>query len=318
MKKIVLVSVSSLILSGCVGTRVAPNAEQAPLVAANKVVTQPVVIPPPTPKMAYQLTYENNPSLDNAYKTYLKTGKAPNIETDGFIQFAYGTGSQPIISASPLELTVISLQPGESPTNVSSGDPLRWSYSIAFSGKEATKQAHIMVKPSMSDISTDLVITTDKRIYTIKMVSQHDGNYMRDVRFWYPDEIQDYWNGYNAKQVENMHKTDSIAQLPNINVNNLNFNYTVGKNSAFSAMPSWVPTRIFDDGTHTYIQFPASISSQDMPALFTQEGNSKNELVNYRVKYPYFVVDKVFSQAVLVMGVGKNQQKVIITNRQYH
>lgn len=302
--------ITALFLVGCAAEQ--PQQFQP----VTEIVEKPVVVKPPELKMQYQFSYDNNPALKKAYRQYLNTGKAPNITTDGFEQFAYGTGHQPVIATSPLELTVISLEPGEKVTNVSSGDPLRWSYSMAYSGQDKTRQAHVMVKPSQPDISTDLVITTDKRMYTLKMTTTKDAKYVRDVRFWYPQEMQEYWDNYNAEQTSKLSKEqqDKVAEVPNINLNNLNFNYDISHKGWTT--PSWQPTRVFDDGEHTYIQFPPSISSRDMPALFILNGDNK-ELVNYRAKLPYFVVDKLFQKAVLVTGVGSAQTMVTITNRRY-
>ncbi len=161
------------------------------------------------------------------------------------------------------------------------------------------------------------MITTDKRLYTLKMVSIENAHYTRDVRFWYPEEIQSLANADNEEQTKSLTQDSAIAKLPAVTVGNLNFNYTIGTNSNFTPMPSWAPSRIFDDGTHTYIQFPKTISSRDMPALFVVDGSNKTALVNYQVKTPYFVVDKIFKQAVLVIGVGSQQTRVTITNRAY-
>jgi type IV secretory pathway VirB9-like protein len=119
-------------------------------------------------------------------------------------------------------------------------------------------------------------------------------------------------NNVTLKEINN----DVIATTPDVNLNNLNFDYCVACNGIFSHCPSWRPTRIFDDGVHTYIQFPASMANRDMPALFVLEG-SQNQLVNYRSKPPYFVVDKIFREAVLIIGVGNHQTKVRIVNRHY-
>ncbi len=299
------------ILGGCTNfpTNTAKNNY---LTSARPVVNQPVVMPTLPSRANFRLAYGNSPALSRAYQQYLRTGKAPNIVMDGFEQFAYGA-SQPVIAASPFELTVISLEAGENVTNVSSGDPLRWSYSMAYSGQGKNRQPHIMIKPSAPDISTDLVITTDKRMYTLKLVSSN-GKYQKDVRFWYPDEIQSFWDNYNASQSQKQEQPDNIAEMPNVNLNQMNFDYDIS--ASFFSPPSWKPTRIFDDGTHTYIQFPQIISNRDMPALFVVNNNNQ-ELVNYRSKPPYFVVDKIFKQAVLIVGVGHNQTRVTITNNRY-
>src|SRR5260221_2093156 len=94
------------------------------------------------PVMAYHLTTGSSPALINAYQHYQQTGVAKTIETEQFIQFPYNAGSQPLIAASVLELTVISLEPGEQVNSVSSGDPLRWSYSLVYSGSGDSRHAH--------------------------------------------------------------------------------------------------------------------------------------------------------------------------------
>lgn len=293
-----------------------PAAQQLQLTA--QVVEKTVTVPPPDLKMQYRFSYDDNPALKKAYQQYLSTGKAPNIITEGFEQFAYGIGNQPVIAASPLALTVISLEPGERVTNVSSGDPLRWSYSMAYSGQERQRQAHIMIKPSQVDISTDLVITTDKRFYNLHMTVAQNGKYAHNVRFWYPQDMQDYWNKYNAEETQKVTKEqqDVVAAIPNVNLNNLNFSYGLA-HSGWS-FPSWKPMRVFDDGTHTYIQFPPTLNARDMPALFVlNDKNNTKDLVNYRSKPPYFVVDKIFSKAVLASGIGSAQTSVTIINYRY-
>lgn len=296
-----------LILVGC--------ADQNPqqFQAVSQIVEKPIVITPPTTQMKYSFS-SDNPALKKAYQKYLNTGEAVDITTDGFKQFAYGVGRQPIITASPLELTVISLEAGEKVTNVSSGDPLRWSYSLAYSGQDATRQAHIMIKPSQNDISTDIVITTDKRMYTIKLTTDNSGKYTRNVKFWYPEEMQDYWNKYNEEQVNKVTKDSTIAEVPDISLNNINFKYRI-THSGWSK-PSWQPVLAFDDGKHTYLQFTQNVQSRDLPVLFIQN-DGKKELVNYRVKAQYFIVDKVFDTAVLVNGAGDSQKTVTIKNIRY-
>lgn len=286
------------------------SSEKNNFVSVQPIVKKPILMPTLPSRQDIKLAYGNNLALSRAYEKYMKTGKAPNIMMDGFEQFAYGA-SQPVIAASPFELTVISLEAGENVTNVSSGDPLRWSYSMAYSGQGKNRQPHIMVKPSAPDISTDLVITTDKRMYTLKLVSSK-GKYQKDVRFWYPEEIQSFWENYNANQSQQ--KLESVADMPSLTLDQMNFDYVISSN--FLNPPSWKPTRVFDDGTHTYIQFPAVMTHGDMPALFIVNNNAQ-ELVNYRSKPPYFIVDKVFKKAVLITDTGNHQARVTLINKRY-
>jgi type IV secretion system protein VirB9 len=61
------------------------------------------------------------------------------------------------------------------------------------------------------------------------------------------------------------------------------------------------------------MQFPEGVANRDLPVLFVLE-NREKELVNFRFKSPYFVVDKLFKKAVLVIGVGSTKKSVTITN----
>lgn len=301
------------LLAGC--ENFMNNQPPIPFQPTTKIVEKPVVIKPPMLQMKYSLSDGSNPALERAYQLYIRTGQAKTINGDGFVQFPYGA-TQPTIATSPFELTVISLEPGEQVTNVSSGDPQRWSYSMAYSGQGKMRQAHIMIKPSQPGVSTDLVITTDKRMYTLKMVTASGGKYVRNVKFWYPLDIQKFWDDYNAQQTNKLAKDQQevVDGVKNCDITQINDDYSI--NAGWFNAPSFRPLKVFDCGEHTYIKFSSLVSTRDMPALFIQNGDTQ-ELVNYRSKPPYFVVDKIFKKAVLVSGVGSNQQKVIITNNRY-
>lgn len=256
-------------------------------------------------KVNYHLNYGSDPALEQAFARYLKSGKAPNIVSKGCVSFAYSADEAPIIDTIPLQETVVSLQPGEKFANISTGDPSRWSYAIATSGQGTLQQQHVLIKPSLPSISTNMVITTNKRIYNLRLLSgsNPDSSNMRTVRFWYPDEMR----------AATESAVDSTSLAADVALNHLNFDYQLSS-SRGRALPSWSPTRVFDDGTHTYIQFPATVASTDMPVLFVLRGKD-NELVNYRYQSPYFIVDKLFKQAVLILGTGKTQTKLIISNK---
>ncbi|MCB1358349.1 MAG: TrbG/VirB9 family P-type conjugative transfer protein, partial [Maritimibacter sp.] len=64
-------------------------------------------------------------------------------------------------------------------------------------------------------------------------------------------------------------------------------------------------------GEKTYIQFPSSLSGQDAPVLFVVSGG-ENRIVNYRMKGALMVVDYAIDKAILVSGVGRQQQKISI------
>lgn len=307
-KRVICSVLASLLLSGCDTIQAPPT-----FTAAQLKNDKPKFLQAASATSAYRLTYGSDPALASAFNQYIKTGKAPNINSDGFVKIAYNAGQQPIINTTPFQITVVSLEAGEKFTNITTGDPSRWTYSAAISGAGANVQQNVLIKPSPADesslnMATNMVITTDKRLYNIRLVCAPNAKNTRQVSFWYPEEMVDAVNKAAINKAE-----DSVVSASSINLNNVNFNYKISSGGLFTPNPSWMPLRVFDDGKHTYIQFPESMTNRDMPALFIVNGSNK-ELVNYRSKAPYFVVDKLFKQATLVLGIGSSQQQVTLTN----
>ena len=69
--------------------------------------------------------------------------------------------------------------------------------------------------------------------------------------------------------------------------------------------PPWKPLRAFDDGEKVYIQFPAGIAQGELPPLFVIGAQGDGQLVNYRFRSPYYIVDRLFGAAELRLGADK-------------
>src|SRR3546814_7260833 len=72
----------------------------------------------------------------------------------------------------------------------------------------------------------------------------------------------------------------------------LRFRYVISGDA-----PAWRPLRAFDDGDKVYIQFPANIGQGELPPLFVIGAEGDVPLVNYRVRPPYLIVDRLFGAA---------------------
>jgi type IV secretion system protein VirB9 len=92
-----------------------------------------------------------------------------------------------------------------------------------------------------------------------------------------------------------------------LSLSTLSFNYKISGDT-----PSWRPLRAFDDGSKVYIEFPARIDQGEAPPLFVVGSNGKSDLVNYRVRGNYYIVDRLFAAAELRLG-EKRQDVVRIT-----
>jgi type IV secretion system protein VirB9 len=61
-----------------------------------------------------------------------------------------------------------------------------------------------------------------------------------------------------------------------------------------------------------FIQMPDAMRVTEAPALLVKTRAGDTSLVNYRLRQSYYVVDKLFDTAVLVVGVGRHQERVTI------
>ena len=216
---------------------------------------------------------------------------------DGKVIFLYGE-VQPSVVCSPLQVCDIELQAGEIVRDVLVGDTVRWKVDPATSGAPNGQAVHLIVKPAEAGLMTSMVVTTSRRTYHIQLKS-HPTQYMARVGFDYPEDINTRFAEINARI------DASVVPGAGVPADQLDFSFHV------SGSARWRPTRIYSDGMKTFIQFPSSLSGQDAPVLFVVSGG-ENRIVNYRMKGAMMVVDYNIDRAILVSGVGRQQQKITI------
>ena len=202
------------------------------------------------------------------------------------------------------QITDIALQPGEQLVGsgpVAAGDTVRWIIGDTQSGTGPTLQVHILVKPTRPDLMTNLVINTNLRTYHMELRST-ERTYMASVSWQYPQDQLIALRRQNS-QAEAAQPVASGVDLANVN-----FRYAIDGDRA-----PWRPLRAFDDGRQVFIEFPRGIGQGEMPPLFVvgPEGNT-SELVNYRVRGRYMIVDRLFAAAELRFGSGDRQKRVRI------
>ena len=182
---------------------------------------------------------------------------------------------------------------------VAAGDTVRWIIGDTESGSGATKRVHILVKPSRADLLTNLVINTDRRTYHLEMRSA-ERTYMASVS----------WS-YAADQLIALHQQSARTEAAQpvasgVDLEALNFRYRIE-----GATPAWRPLRAYDDGRQVFVEFPRGIAQGEMPPLWVIGATGGGELVNYRVRGRYMIVDRLFAAAELRLG-AKPQKTVRI------
>ena len=225
-----------------------------------------------------------------------RTGALIEPSVDGYVNaiqvYPYTEGALYRLYASPGQVSDIALQPGEELVSVSAGDTVRWVVGDTISGSGNTSRAHVLVKPISSGIRTNLMIATDRRTYHLELEST-SGGYMAAVSWRYPaDELADLKARNAAAQVREDARVDQGLSL-----SSLNFAYRIEGDD-----PAWKPVRVFDDGTRVFIQMPEAMAVSDAPPLFVLGASGEAELVNYRVKGRYYIVDRLFAAAELRLG----------------
>ncbi|MDQ7084641.1 MAG: P-type conjugative transfer protein TrbG [Sulfurovum sp.] len=226
---------------------------------------------------------------------------------NGSVTFIFGA-TLPSILTTPLKITDIRLQEGEIIREMQLGDTVRWQVSPSISGTAPREISHVILKPTDVNLSTSLVIFTDRRTYNLNVQST-EKEFTPIVNFHYTDEVNKKWIAYQNHINQNEKKKRNSKKLHGTNqsIDNLDFKYTLSKSNY-----RWKPIRIYNDGRKTYIQMPKTMKHGESPILMVLS-NGKQKLVNYRMLKDRFIVDKIFSQAVLIKGVGQNQEKIVIS-----
>lgn len=237
-----------------------------------------------------------------------KAGATTQPTTDGFLNaiqyYDYAPGLVYSAITSPGYVTTISLATGEKLLTAAAGDTTRWIVQSVDSGSGASAQTLLLVKPRRAGIQTNLVITTDQRIYSLDLSSTDSSTYHTMIAWNYPfgDAVM------IRNQVAQQQVQAQTIVATGIDLTKANFNYLILK-QRHAKTPPWCPVRAFDDGRKTYIQFPPKVSVTEAPPLFVMGAHGDAQLVNYRVKGDWYIVDRLFDNAEL--RIGESPQSII-------
>ncbi len=314
------VLISAAALGGCTSVSAKPPAiayDDPPLIAATPAAEAPkpvevVTVPQPLP-----LPGQLKPIADGARRPEpadprTRVGAAnaaARIQPvrDGFLnaiqQYPWTDGALYQVYTAPGQVTDIALQEGEQLVGsgpVAAGDTVRWIIGDTTSGTGANARVHILVKPTRPDLTTNLVINTDRRTYHLELRAGV-ATYMASVSWTYPQDQLIALANRNAAA------TRAMPVASGLDFAALNFRYRIEGDRV-----AWKPVRAFDDGRQVFIAFPTGIAQGEMPPLFVTGAGGAAELVNYRVQGSYMVVDRLFAAAELRLGDKHDRQRVRI------
>lgn len=263
------------------------------------------VVPRVSLSLARRVSHLHRRALPSALAHVVAANRAATLEPEshayinGVQVYPYAEGMLYHVYAAPERVTDIALQPGEALGAVASGDTVRWVIGDTSSGAGAEKRTHVLVKPFATGLTTNLVITTDRRTYHIMLASTAAA--MAAISWIYPQDPM-----IALKHVEAQTRAATPAAT-GLEIENFHFDYALSGDH-----PAWRPLRAFDDGRQTFVEFPASLAVGEAPPLFLIDSHGVAQLVNYRVSGHFYIVDRLFDAAELRLGT-KHQDVVRIS-----
>lgn len=221
--------------------------------------------------------------------------------------YDYVPGQVYQIYTSPDYVTTIALKAGEKLISKVSGDTTRWVIGDTITGDTANPTVLVVIKPVRPGLRTNLMLSTNQRVYQIDLVSLPGNQYQNAVSWNYPqDQLRDA-----QMRAAAINDQASQTELTAVAIDQLNDHYDIRTKQGRT--PDWMPRHIFDDGAKTYIEFPDNLGTTSAPPLFILGADDKADLVNYRVKGHFYIVDRLFDRAQL--RVGQEPQTIVEIDR---
>ncbi len=173
--------------------------------------------------------------------------------------------------------TDLELAPQEHVTGLALGDTVQW--------RVEQLPGHLFIKPLRAGLFTAATLVTNQRVYTMLLRSTTPAGPWRMKVRWI------------------MAQAPRENEVRNLTPKVVNHRYTIDGKTEFR------PHDVFDDGRFTWIDMG---HPQVLPALF-MVGDHGPELINYLLRSPYFVVQRLMPRFLLKLG----DQEINVTNHAY-
>src|SRR5690349_16531085 len=199
----------------------------------------------PTKDIPLPATAKEALSVGQAWMTENHT---PAPGKDGRVLYTYGAGLPTLVCA-PLRVCVVELETGEKLVGEPQiGDSVRWIISPANSGSGDFTTAMIVVKPKQPGLDTNLLVTTDRRAYYLRLISKPE-DYLAKIAFAYPENEAAKWKIQLAEDQRRREESEAVKVAPVESVDGLYFDYRIQDGDE-----NMRPFRVVDDGKKTFIQ----------------------------------------------------------------
>jgi type IV secretion system protein VirB9 len=229
--------------------------------------------------------------------------QTPQEFSNGIMYYTYDESFEYEIHTQPYRTTDITLEPGEQVLEIPYlSEQKVWEVGAGVSRQNGQDVQHFFVKPSIVRLTTSMIVITDRRVYHLLLKSFSD-RYMVMVKWRYPRQMPYVIKTDAMRDRLNQVQTDVITVDPAL----LSFDYRMSY--SLFRKPLWLPQRVYDDGSKTYIQLDERMLHAESPVLF----NHRNERVNYRVSKNLIIIDELIEKVTLRRG----KERVTIVKKNY-
>ena len=218
-------------------------------------------------------SYSRSSSDENYY-----TQDAANAQGNSTMVFAYAPNQLYKIYCRRGFLTDVALYPGEEITYIAGGDTAGWSVISNY----VNCFQHLQIKPVVETSQTNIIVNTNKHTYQLVV---NTSDWYNPMVTWRYDTENEQMNLLRKSKEEQL----VTGTINTNNIENLDFNYKI--TGAADAKPSMV----FSDGEKTYIKFENA--RKQYPLFIREQGKRDMNLVNYKIKDGYYIVEKIFDIA---------------------
>lgn len=194
----------------------------------------------------------------------------------------YESGASNIIFVKPGFKTDILLPAGDKLQRITCGDRQRFDVKTYFDKSDL--RWHIYVQPYQHDITTNVIISTDRHTFQAKLETTE--LLKPFVRWNLPDDI---YAGYLDRNV--VMDVESVKDL----------NFAYAHNGKINS--DWAPLNVFDDKHwNTYLSFERNILQRINPVILARAEDGTMVIVPYEKRGDILVMDKVYKEFDVRVG----------------
>jgi len=246
-------------------------------------------------------------AIDQQLQVYADGGRPEVLKTSNAIIYPHGV-YQPVLTCTILRICVIELEPGETLYSLGAGDHVRWNIDHGTTGPNGNT-IYVTVVPTDYDITTNLIISTDRRMYHMTLDSPPKKRgvdslnpmeaYTRHVKFYYPGE----------HKVIRQPEVETQSPAVGADLDDLNYRYSWRIENDFP----WEPLAVFDDGNRVYLRIPDAVESAGI-LLIGRESESRAG--SFILREGFLIIENLFDEARIVLPGPQKRKRIFRRNRQ--